>query len=107
MHGSEGKDDAHSTPQADPRSKLFPRVIGSLAIVGVMVTWGDRHRFAILYVTVIVYAASVILFFIYARYRYPLVPFLIVFAAAALAHGATWLRDRSPRQRSRSWSSTA
>ena len=37
MHGSEGKDDAHSTPQADPRSKLFPRVIGSLAIVGVMV----------------------------------------------------------------------
>ncbi|MBV4460800.1 hypothetical protein KVG96_22830 [Pseudomonas sp. COR58] len=37
MHGSEGKDDAHSTPQADPRSKLFPRVMGSLAIFGVMV----------------------------------------------------------------------
>ncbi|MCX4218761.1 hypothetical protein MKZ87_14045 [Pseudomonas sp. MCal1] len=37
MHGSEGKDDAHSTPQADPRSKLFPRVMASLAIVGVMV----------------------------------------------------------------------
>ena len=37
MHGSEGKDDAHSTPQADPRSKLFPRVIGSLAIVGMMI----------------------------------------------------------------------
>ncbi|MDI2593265.1 hypothetical protein POF45_17815 [Pseudomonas sp. 681] len=37
MHGSEGKDDAHSTPQADPRSKLFPRVMGSLAIVGLMV----------------------------------------------------------------------
>ena len=37
MHGSEGKDDAHSTPQADVRSKLFLRVMGSLAIVGVMV----------------------------------------------------------------------
>ncbi|MFJ5255053.1 hypothetical protein ACIP8I_07620 [Pseudomonas sp. NPDC088414] len=37
MHGSEGKDDAHSTPQADPRSKLFPRVIGSLAIFGLMI----------------------------------------------------------------------
>ncbi|MEB0044723.1 MULTISPECIES: hypothetical protein [unclassified Pseudomonas] len=37
MHGSEGKDEQHSTPQADPRSKLFPRVIGSLAIVGIMV----------------------------------------------------------------------
>ncbi|MDD0971883.1 MULTISPECIES: hypothetical protein [Pseudomonas] len=37
MHGSEGKDDAHSTPQANPRSKLFPRVMASLAIIGVMV----------------------------------------------------------------------
>ena len=37
MHGSEGKDDAHSTPLADSRSKLFPRVIGSLAIVGLMI----------------------------------------------------------------------
>ncbi|MFW9079139.1 hypothetical protein ACOI9X_07655 [Pseudomonas sp. P2757] len=37
MHGSAGKDDAHSTPPTDRRSKLFPRVIASLAIVGVMV----------------------------------------------------------------------
>jgi hypothetical protein len=37
MHGSEGKDERHSTPEADPRSKLFPRVMASLAIVGVMV----------------------------------------------------------------------
>ena len=37
MHGSEGKDERHSTPPVDNRSKLFPRVIGSLAIVGVMV----------------------------------------------------------------------
>ncbi|QJI42874.1 hypothetical protein HKK52_18630 [Pseudomonas sp. ADAK2] len=37
MHGSEGKDERHSTPPVDNRSKLFPRVIGSLAIVGMMV----------------------------------------------------------------------
>ncbi|WP_338921444.1 hypothetical protein V0M98_01525 [Pseudomonas silesiensis] len=37
MHGSEGKDDRHSTPPVDKRSKLFPRVMVSLAIVGVMV----------------------------------------------------------------------
>jgi hypothetical protein len=37
MHGSEGKDDAHSTPPDGVRSKLFLRVMGSLAIVGVMV----------------------------------------------------------------------
>ncbi|MVV48628.1 hypothetical protein EJA72_10305 [Pseudomonas sp. PB120] len=37
MHGSEDKDDGHSTPPKDPRSKLFPRVMGSLAIVGLMI----------------------------------------------------------------------
>ncbi|MCX2897440.1 hypothetical protein [Pseudomonas mandelii] len=37
MHGSEDKDDRHSTPPVDRRSKLLPRVMGSLAIVGVMV----------------------------------------------------------------------
>ena len=37
MHGSEGKDSRHSTPEVDRRSKLFPRVMGSLAIVGEMV----------------------------------------------------------------------
>ena len=37
MHGSEGKDERHSTPPADRRSKLLPRVMASLAIVGLMV----------------------------------------------------------------------
>ena len=37
MHGSELKDGQHSTLEEDPRPKLWPRVLGSLAIVGVMV----------------------------------------------------------------------
>jgi len=37
MHGSEGKDALHSTLEEDPRPKLLPRVLGSLAIVGLMV----------------------------------------------------------------------
>ena len=37
MHGSEGKDALHSTPEEDPRPKLLPRVMGSLAIDGLMV----------------------------------------------------------------------
>ncbi|MEE1887651.1 hypothetical protein [Pseudomonas carassii] len=37
MHGSKHEDDGHSTPEPDPRSKAFPRVILSLAIVGLMV----------------------------------------------------------------------
>ncbi|MGN2405368.1 hypothetical protein ACTACD_06150 [Pseudomonas syringae] len=34
MHGSEQNDGMHSTPEADPRPKLWPRVLGSMAIVG-------------------------------------------------------------------------
>ncbi|MXR32879.1 hypothetical protein [Pseudomonas sp. PICF6] len=37
MHGSADKDERHSTPQTDQRSKLLPRVMGSLAIFGLMV----------------------------------------------------------------------
>ena len=37
MHGSELKDGEDSTPEEDPRPKLWPRVLGSLAIVGFMV----------------------------------------------------------------------
>jgi hypothetical protein len=37
MHGSELKDGLHSTPEEDPRPKLWPKVLGSMAIVGVMV----------------------------------------------------------------------
>jgi hypothetical protein len=37
MHGSADKDERHSTPQTDRRSKLMPRVMGSLAIFGMMI----------------------------------------------------------------------
>ncbi|MDV9030690.1 hypothetical protein Q7C30_001045 [Pseudomonas sp. RAC1] len=37
MHGPRQEDDAHSTLEPDPRSKAWPRVLMSMAIVGVMV----------------------------------------------------------------------
>ncbi|MFF7707512.1 hypothetical protein [Pseudomonas sp. NPDC007930] len=38
MHGSEHKDRQHSTPEAlPPRSSLWPRFLGSLAIIGLLV----------------------------------------------------------------------
>ncbi|PYR08274.1 MAG: hypothetical protein DMG00_15475, partial [Acidobacteria bacterium] len=39
-------------------------------------------RLAVLYALIVAYAASVVLFYVFARYRYPLVPLLIPFAAA-------------------------
>ena len=52
-----------------------------LAALGLIVTVNDR-RLWILHALAITYALSVVMFFVFARYRYPLVPFLILFAAA-------------------------
>ena len=44
-----------------------------------------RSRLWVFYAMTLAYAASVLVFYVFARYRYPLVPLLIVFAAAGLA----------------------
>ena len=56
-------------------------VLVPLAVVGLVVTWPMRGRLWVLYALTGAYAASVVLFYVFARYRYPLVPMLIVFAA--------------------------
>ena len=55
-----------------------------LAAVGIIVTWSQRSRLGILYALLLAYAASVTLFYVFARYRYPLVPIVILFAAAGV-----------------------
>lgn len=59
-------------------------ILVPLAVLGLVVTWDDRRRLWIVYALAAAYAASVVMFFVFARYRYPLVPFLLVFAAASL-----------------------
>jgi Flp pilus assembly protein TadD/4-amino-4-deoxy-L-arabinose transferase-like glycosyltransferase len=56
-------------------------VLVPLAGLGMILTWRDR-RVRILHALTITYALSVVMFFVFARYRYPLVPFLMLFAAA-------------------------
>jgi tetratricopeptide (TPR) repeat protein len=70
-------------------------VLVPLAALGVILTWPGRSRLAILYAMLAAYAASVLMFYVFARYRYPLVPLLVLFAAA----GITWSRwtDRADR----------
>jgi hypothetical protein len=62
-------------------------VLVPLACLGVVVTWHERRRLWVLYAMIAAYSASVLLFFVYARYRFALVPFLVLFASA----GAIWL----------------
>jgi tetratricopeptide (TPR) repeat protein len=59
-----------------------------LAGAGLLLTWPHRKRLAPLYAITVVYFASVIAFYIFARYRYPGILLLIPFAAATLA--APW-----------------
>jgi tetratricopeptide (TPR) repeat protein len=59
-------------------------VLVPLAALGMIVTWPDRTHLSIVYAMLAAYAGSVILFYVFARYRYPLVPFLVLFAAAAI-----------------------
>jgi tetratricopeptide (TPR) repeat protein len=59
-------------------------VLVPLALLGVILTWPIRRRVWILHAMTAAYGASVILFYVFARYRYPLVPLLMLFAAAGL-----------------------
>ena len=58
--------------------------IAPLALAGAVATWSDRKRLWILYLTVLGIAAATALFYVFARYRYPIVPVLILFAAAGV-----------------------
>jgi tetratricopeptide (TPR) repeat protein len=56
-------------------------ILVPLAVLGMIAAWPDRRRLWIVYALTLTYAASVVMFFVFARYRYPLVPFLLLFAA--------------------------
>src|SRR6185436_2209149 len=60
-------------------------VLVPLAVLGLLLTWPLRSRLWVFYAMTLAYAASVLAFYVFARYRYPLVPLLIVFAAGGLA----------------------
>ncbi len=74
-------------------------VLVPLALFGVIASWGDRRRLGVLYALVGAYAASVVLFYVFARYRFPLVPFLVLFAAAGAVSAAAFFRASTVRRR--------
>jgi tetratricopeptide (TPR) repeat protein len=69
-------------------------ILVPLAVFGVILTWPLRSRLWILYAMTLAYAASVVLFYVFARYRYPLVPLLILFAAAGVVALPGVIRSR-------------
>ena len=67
---------------------LFP-----LAVMGVWWTRAQWRRLWLLYAMALSFAAAVTLFYVFARYRYPLVPIAALFAGAGLAGLGRQLRD--------------
>ncbi len=78
---------------------LHMGTLAPLALLGVWVTWRDRRRLWPLPVMLLAYTASVVAFYVFGRYRYPMVPFLVLFAAAGLAGAARFFRTAGPRAR--------
>src|SRR5436190_14853000 len=70
-------------------------VLVPLACVGIVATWSSRSRLWLLYAMTAAYAVSVVAFYVFARYRFPLVPFLMLFAAAGFAALPDIVRTRA------------
>ncbi len=69
-----------------------------LATVGMWVSWFRyRDRCDILYALLLTLAGSTILFFIFGRYRFPLVPILLLFAAVGVQQVFLELRQKTYR----------
>jgi tetratricopeptide (TPR) repeat protein len=59
-------------------------VLMGLAAIGAWARWSNWRKLAFLYATFGALAASIVLFFVLGRYRFPLVPLVALFAAAGL-----------------------
>jgi tetratricopeptide (TPR) repeat protein/4-amino-4-deoxy-L-arabinose transferase-like glycosyltransferase len=76
-------------------------VLVPLAVVGLWLTWPDRRRLWALYAMGATFALTTLAFYVFARYRFPLVPLLVLFAAAAVVEVATHWRTWTPARRLR------
>ncbi|MBI2825145.1 MAG: tetratricopeptide repeat protein [Planctomycetia bacterium] len=80
-------------------------VLCPLAVLGMWATRRQWRRVALLYAMLVTLAASIAIFFVFARYRFSMVPIMVLFAAAGLdalpemirsARAGTWWRQWGP-----------
>ncbi len=69
-------------------------VLAPLALIGIWATWPRRDELALFYLLLASYALALVAFAVMARYRYPLVPLLTLFAAAGVVNLGPLLRSR-------------
>lgn len=80
-------------------SSLHFGVMCPLAVMGIVWTWKDRKQLWLLYAIALTYALSVAIFYVFSRYRLPLIPVAILFAAAGIKSVHCRLRDVPVRAR--------
>lgn len=73
-------------------------VVAPLAVAGLVLTWRRRREFAVLYALLGTLLVGCVLFYVFGRYRYPLAPLLIVFAAAGVTQAHELWRERDRRK---------
>lgn len=85
----------HSTPLAVLTPLWNFGTLCALALLGIWWTRRDSRRIWILYAILLAMAAAVALFYVFARYRYPLVPPLMLLAGAGIIGAYERLRRDS------------
>jgi tetratricopeptide (TPR) repeat protein len=73
-------------------------VLGPLAFMGIVLTWSRRRELWLLYGWLLVTAVAVAAFVVFARYRFPLIPVAVMFAAAGVVEAAARLRRLEVRR---------
>ncbi len=56
-------------------------LVGPLSILGLLICLKDLRKYLLLYLFILSYSISVVMFFVCARYRMPVIPFLIMFGS--------------------------
>jgi tetratricopeptide (TPR) repeat protein len=72
-------------------------ILAPLAIVGIFLTVKQWRRLWVLYAMMLSLAGSVAVFYVFGRYRFPLVPFLALFAGAGIASTLALYREKNFR----------
>lgn len=81
-----------------PGGLKFPYgLLAPLALVGIGLSFGQWRRYLLAYLFMAGYAGSFLLFFVCARYRQPLIPFLLLFATSAVMQLIAWVRSSTWR----------
>jgi tetratricopeptide (TPR) repeat protein len=70
-------------------------VLAPLAVMGIFLTVKQWRQLWLLYAMILSLAASVAIFYVFGRYRFPLVPFLALFAGAGVVRIIAFYKEKN------------